>query len=423
MEAIDRRAFLASCIAAASSPHFLFAATPGAKPMGAVLSGALPPGPVMDDTLRNGIARHKIPAAIAMVAGPGRILYKGAFGLRESAGPPVTLDSIFRIASMTKAVTTVAALQLVEQGKVSLDEPVALHLAQFKNIQLLAGFDAQGEPILRPAVTAPTLRHLLTHTSGLCYDTWDADMFRYTAKHPIVDNVPCPLIFEPGTRWQYGQGLDWTGRLVEAVSGLTLEDYFQQNICHPLGMTDTTFIFPADKFERLVTNYDRDQSGELQQDERKPPTPPKTFSGGGGLFSTASDYIRFMQMILNQGRGPKGARVLRADTVAQMQINQIGALTAGKMKTKRPDLSSDVDIQPGQTEKWGLGFLINTTAYPGGRSAGSLAWAGLYNTYYWIDPKRALCAVILMQYLPFADKQALSLLSEFEQAIYAPKPS
>ena len=423
MEPIDRRAFLTSCLAAASSQHLLFAATPSANSMGGVLPSALPPGPVMDDTLRNGIARHKIPAAVAMVAGPHRILYRGAFGLRESGGPPVTPDSIFRIASMTKAVTTVAALQLVEQGKVSLDEPVALHLPQFRNIQLLAGFDAQGEPILRPAVTAPTLRHLLTHTSGLCYDMWDADMFRYTAQHPIVDNVPGPLIFEPGTRWQYGQGLDWTGRLVEAVSGLTLEDYFQQNICHPLGMTDTTFVFPSDKFERLVTNNHRNESGELLQDERKLPTPPKTFSGGGGLFSTAPDYIRFMQMILNHGLGPKGARVLRADTVAQMQINQIGALTAGKMKTQRPDLSSDVDIQPGQTEKWGLGFLINTTAYSGGRSAGSLAWAGLYNTYYWIDPKRALCAVILMQYLPFADHQALGLLGEFEQAVYAKKLS
>ena len=295
-------------------------------------------------------------------------------GHRESDGPPLQLDSIFRIASMTKAVTTVAALQLVEQGKVSLDEPVARHLPQFKNVQLLAGFDAQGEPILGPAVTPPTLRHLLTHTSGLCYDMWDPDMFRYTSKHPTADNVPGPLIFEPGTRWQYGQGLDWTGRLVETVSGLTLEDYFQQNICTPLGMADTSFIFPADKFERLVTNYHRNESGDLQQDERKLPTAPKTFGGGGGLYSTAADYIRFMQMILNQGLGPNGARVLRADTVAEMEVNQIGVLTPGKMKTQRPDLTSDVDMQPGRTEKWSLGFLLNTTAYPGGRSAGSLAW-------------------------------------------------
>ena len=221
---------------------------------------------------------------VAMVAGPDRVLYMGAFGHRESDGPPLQLDSIFRIASMTKAVTTVAALQLVEQGKVSLDEPVARHLPQFKNVQLLAGFDAQGEPILGPAVTPPTLRHLLTHTSGLCYDMWDPDMFRYTSKHPTADNVPGPLIFEPGTRWQYGQGLDWTGRLVETVSGLTLEDYFQQNICTPLGMADTSFIFPADKFERLVTNYHRNESGDLQQDERKLPTAPKTFGGGGGLY-------------------------------------------------------------------------------------------------------------------------------------------
>ena len=418
MEVIDRRAFLASCIAATSSPHLLIAAPPGNAS-----HGAAPMSAVLDDTLRNGIARRKIPAVVAMVAGPDRVLYMGAFGHRESDGPPLQLDSIFRIASMTKAVTTVAALQLVEQGKVSLDEPVARHLPQFKNVQLLAGFDAQGEPILGPAVTPPTLRHLLTHTSGLCYDMWDPDMFRYTSKHPTADNVPGPLIFEPGTRWQYGQGLDWTGRLVETVSGLTLEDYFQQNICTPLGMADTSFIFPADKFERLVTNYHRNESGDLQQDERKLPTAPKTFGGGGGLYSTAADYIRFMQMILNQGLGPNGARVLRADTVAEMEVNQIGVLTPGKMKTQRPDLTSDVDVQPGRTEKWSLGFLLNTTAYPGGRSAGSLAWAGLLNTYYWIDPKRDLCAVILMQYLPFADQRALSLLGEFEQAVYATKPS
>jgi CubicO group peptidase (beta-lactamase class C family) len=380
-------------------------------------------GAVLDDTLRNGITLRKIPAVVAMVADHDRVLYKGAFGHRETDGPPVQLDSIFRVASMTKAVTTVAALQLMERGKVSLDEPVARHLPQFKNVQLLAGFDAQGEPILRPAVTPPTLRHLLTHTSGLCYDMWDPDMFRYASKCPTPDNVPGPLIFEPGTRWQYGQGLDWTGRLVETISGLTLEDYFQQNICTPLGMADTSFIFPAEKFERLVTNYRRNESGDLQRDDRKFPTPPKTFGGGGGLYSTAADYIRFMQMILNHGLGPNGGRVLRADTVAEMEVNQIGALTAGKMKTQRPDLTSDVDLQPGQTEKWSLGFLINTTAYPGGRSAGSLAWAGLLNTYYWIDPKRDLCAVILMQYLPFADQRALGLLGEFEQAVYATKPS
>ncbi len=339
----------------------------------------------IDKTLSAAIARRGIPAVVAMVASGNKMLYAGAFGQRDTAGAAVKVDSIFQIASMTKAITTVAALQF-------------------------------GEPQLRPAKTIPTLRQLLTHTSGLCYDTWDADMFRYTTRQSAAANLPGPLMFEPGKRWQYGQGIDWAGRLVEAVGGLTLEDYFQQKILQPLGMVDTSYILPPAKFDRLVTNHSRAANGQLQQDERKLPVPPASFNGGGGLYSTAADYIRFMQMILNRGAG-----ILQPGTVASMRKNQIGALTAGKMKTSRPNRSADVDIQPEHTEKWGLGFLINTSPYAGGRAAGSLAWAGLFNTFYWIDPKRNLCAVLLMQFLPFVDKEAVGLLDEFERAVYQAK--
>jgi CubicO group peptidase (beta-lactamase class C family) len=183
-------------------------------------------------------------------------------------------------------------------------------------------------------------------------------------------------------------------------------------------MEDTSYILPASKFDRMVTRYHRENGGELQQNERKPPAPPATFNGGGGLYSTAADYVRFMQMILNRGTGPNNARILQPKTVESMMTNQIGELTAGKMKSFKPDTSADVDIQPGRTEKWGFGFLLNTTPYPGGRSAGSLAWAGLYNTFYWIDPKRSRCGVILMQFLPFVDKEAVGLLDDFERATY-----
>ena len=329
------------------------------------------------------------------------------------------VDSIFAIASMTKAITTVAALQLVEQGKVDLAEPVAGRLPQLANLDVLEGFDAAGKPSLRPAKTPLTLRHLLTHTSGFCYDTWDGNMFRYSSATPATDPAkPGPLMFEPGTRWQYGQGVDWAGRLVEAVSGATLENYFQEKIFRPLGMQDTSYILPAAKFDRMVSRYHRDEGGDLTQDERKMPTPPTAFNGGGGLYSTAGDYVRFMQMILNQGMGTNKARILQPKTVESMLANQIGELTAGKMKSFRPNTSADVDIQPGHTEKWGLGFLINTTAYAGGRSTGSLAWAGVYNTFFWIDPKRRRCAVILMQYLPFVDKEAVGLLNDFERVVY-----
>jgi methyl acetate hydrolase len=403
MQPIDRRAFLALGGSAAACLNPLLAAAGSA---------------VVDETLRSGIARRKIPAVVAMAASQNKTLYAGAFGQRDSSGMPVRVDSLFQIMSMTKPVTTVAALQLVEQGKVGLDEPVARRLPQFEKIQVLDGFDSNGNPSLRPAATPPTLRHLLTHTSGLCYDTWDADMFRYTIGHRESQTVHGPLMFEPGKRWQYGRGLDWAGRLVEAVSGMTLEEYFQQNILRPLAMEDTSYVLPPAKFERLVSNYGRAESGDWQQDERRLPAPPKSFNGGGGLYSTAADYVRFMQMILNHGRGPNHARILQAKTVESMKVNQIGALTAGKMKSFRPSASSDVDIQPGHTGKWGLGFLINTTPYKGGRSAGSLAWAGLYNTFFWIDPKHSFCAVILMQFLPFVAKEAVGLLDEFERAVY-----
>jgi CubicO group peptidase (beta-lactamase class C family) len=363
----------------------------------------------IDEVLRSGISRRHIPAVVAMASTATGTFYRGAFGVRDTGGTPVTTDSIFAIASMTKAITTVAALQLVEQRKVALDEPVAKHLPKLDKLDVLEGFDPAGNPILRPARTPITLKHLLTHTSGLCYDTWDEKAFRYAPKA-----AQATLMFEPGARWQYGQGCDWAGRLVEAISGMTLEDYFQAKILRPLGMVDTTYVLPEAKFDRLVTRWGRENGGPLKQVDRVMPKPPVSFNGGGGLYSTAADYTRFMQSILRKGEG-----ILQPKTVQSMMVNQIGSATAGKMRSFRPESSADVDVQPGSTEKWGLGFLINTTPYRGGRAAGSLAWAGLFNTFYWIDPKSSLCGVILMQFLPFVDKEAVGMLNDFETAVYA----
>jgi CubicO group peptidase (beta-lactamase class C family) len=404
MPYITRRAFVAGGVSAALRVGGQ-AATPGTDRV--------------DEVLRSGVARRKIPVAVGAAANGQKMLYSGAFGTRDGSGVAVRADSLFQIASMTKAITTTAALQLVEQGKVDLSEPVAKRLPQLANLDVLEGFDAEGKPSLRPARSQITLRHLLTHTSGLCYDTWDEQMFRYTSGRAAnAASKPGPLMFEPGTRWQYGQGVDWAGRLVEAISGATLEDYFQDKILRPLGMSDTSYILPEAKFERLVSNYHREPGGELKQDARKLPGRPTAFNGGGGLYSTVADYVVFMRMILNHGAGTNGVRILQAQTVESMFRNQIGELSAGKMKSFRPAASADVDIQPGHTEKWGLGFLINTTAYSGGRSAGSGAWAGLYNTFFWIDPHSDRCAVLMMQYLPFVDQEAVGLLDEFEKAVY-----
>jgi methyl acetate hydrolase len=384
----------------------------------------------IDETMQSGMQRRGIPAVVAMAARGSSILYSGAFGTRDAASAmPVDMNSVFSIASMTKAITTTAALQLVEQGKLKLDEPAAHHLPELGKLRVIAGFDEDtGDPMLRPATQPVTLRHLLTHTSGFAYVTWNEKMFRYAQKTGTLDadsitDPPSPLVFQPGTGWQYGTSLDWTGRMVEVVSGKSLERYFQDNILQPLGMKDTSYFMPPERFDRFVASYQRMPDGTMIPSPRVKPAPPVRPTGGGGLYSTAPDYIRFTQMILGRGTRPMEhggvARILKPETVAQMSRDQIGSLGAGKMPSFRPEDSAPVDMHPGAQDKWGFGFLINTIAYDGGRSAGSLAWAGFRNTYYWIDPHKDVSAVILMQFLPFADKQAIGMLADFERSVYA----
>jgi methyl acetate hydrolase len=374
------------------------------------------------ETLRTGIEKRGIPCAAAIVANAGNITYYGGFGKRDSATSiSVTTGSIFRIASMTKAITTTAALQLVEQGKVTLDEPVAKHLPQLAKLDVLEGFDSAGKPMLRPAKTQIALKHLLTHTSGFVYPTWNATLAQYNrvtgSNAPPTAVAPLtPLLFEPGTRWHYGTSVDWAGKLVEKISGLTLEQYFQKNILQPLGMKDTSFLVAPEKFERLVSSYRRQPDGKLKEDPRTQPPAPTEFNGGGGLFSTAADYIRFTQMILRKGRAEGKDQILSPKTVELMAVNQIGAVPIEPLKSTDPALTADLDVGPGN--KYSYGFLVNSLPELG-RPAGTLMWAGVENSFYWIDPKRSICAVIMMQFFPFLDPQGAGMLTDFAKAVYA----
>jgi CubicO group peptidase (beta-lactamase class C family) len=206
--------------------------------------------------------------------------------------------------------------------------------------------------------------------------------------------------------------------MLNVVTGKSLEQYFQANILQPLGMRDTSYFIPPEKFDRLVASYTHNADGTMAQWPRVKPMPPARPTGGGGLYSTVSDYIRFTQMILGKGT-LGGVRILNPESVAQMSRNQIGSLGAGKMPSFDHGDSADVDLHPGAEDKWGFGFLINPVAYAGGRSAGSLGWAGSKNTFYWIDPQRNLAAVILMHFVPFLDQAAVGMLGEFERAVYA----
>jgi methyl acetate hydrolase len=287
---------------------------------------------------------------------------------------------------------------------------------------VLEGFDASGKPILRPAKTPIALRHLLTHTSGFAYSTWNAVITQYnkvngsnpppTAVAPLI-----PLVFEPGTKWHYGPSVDWAGKLVEKISGLTLEQYFQNNILQPLGMKSTSFLVKPENFDRLVSSYRRQPDGKLKEDPRTQPAPPTAYNGGGGLFSTAADYIRFTQMILRKGRGGNKEEILRPKTVELMSANQIGAVNVEKLKTTDPTVTADLDVGPGN--KYTYGFLLNTMTSPEGRPPGTLMWAGVENSFYWIDPHRSLSAVIMMQFFPFLDPQGVGVLTDFTKAVYA----
>jgi CubicO group peptidase (beta-lactamase class C family) len=379
----------------------------------------------IDAALSRAVEAREVPGVVALAATDNGIMYEGAFGMRDLAkGPAMTLDTVFRIASMTKAVTSVATMQLVEQGKLRLEEPIDSVLPELASPQVLQGFDASGAPLLRPARQPITLRHLLTHTAGFGYEFWNPGLIRYvdvtgmpSLRTGKLAALRMPLVFDPGERWEYGINTDWVGRIVEAASGQSLDAYFRDQIFAPLGMTDTGFSLSATQEARLVNVHQRKADGSLEPTATEARAQSEFSSGGGGLYSTGRDYLVFLQMLLHKGRF-NGAQLLRPETVAMMAQNQIGDINAGIMKTAMPELSNDVDFFPGIACKWGLGYMINTQPGPAGRSAGSLTWAGIYNSYYWIDPQKRVTGVILTQILPFADQRAVRLYGEFESGVY-----
>ena len=383
----------------------------------------------IDKTLATLISKGDIPGFSAAAADASGVIYSAAFGRRSLGAPArMTEDSVFRIASMTKAITAAAAMQMVEQGKLSLDQPAREILPFLAYTKVLDGFGTGGVPLLRAPRGEITLRNLLTHTAGFVYDTWNANMNRYAqltglpaARTGKLAALEAPLGYDPGTKWEYGINIDMAGRMVELVSGLDLETYFQRHIFAPLGMTDTSFIQRPEWDSRLTTVHARKADGSLQPTATAaPPSAAERefFPGGGGLYSTTGDYLRFLRALMAGGE-LDGERILKPETVALMGQNHMGALNVLPMKSSIPALSNDVELFPGMDKKWGLSFLINTQDVPGRRSAGSLAWAGLNNTYYWLDPTRKVAGVIMTQILPFADKPVRDALDAFEAAIYA----
>ena len=376
----------------------------------------------IDAALSEATASKFVPGVVAMAATENGKIYEGAFGVRSlSGGPAMTLDTVFRIASMTKAITSVAAMQLVERGKLTLDGPLPEIDPALSAPQVLTGFNAAGRPQLRAAKRPITLKHLLTHTAGFCYEQWNPDLERCVAALGMpqmgsgrLAALRMPLMFDPGERWEYGINIDWVGRLVEELSGQKLDAYLAEHITGPLGMTDTGFTVSSEQRARQATVHQREPNGSLVPQPFEELTPREFLAGGGGLYSTAGDYLAFLQALLQGGGG-----ILKPETVALMGENHIGGLQAGILKTNNPPLTNDVDFFPGQQVRWGLGYMLTPEPGPDGRSPGSVAWAGIFNSYYWLDPVKRMAGVMMTQVLPFADPQVLAVYGAFERELYS----
>ncbi len=387
-------------------------------------SGASVAHQAIGEALRHATDAGALAGVVAMAATGKDIIYEGAFGRRDLSRPDrMTTDSVFMLASMTKAVTSVAAMQLVEQGKLSLDDPLDRLLPELAAPLVFEGFAGDGTPNLRSANRPITLRHLLTHTAGFTHQNWNPDIGRYQVATGTPDlgtgtnaSLRLPLLFDPGERWEYGISLEWVGKAIEAASGKTLGAYFRDRVTGPLGMDDTAFgAIPAHR-DRLVSTYRRDPSGSLQPIEIKS-SRGEYEAGGGGLYSSALDYIAFLQMLLNHGQH-NDERILKPETVQLMGQNHIGDLEVTKMTTVVPAVSNDFELFPGMAKKWGLSALINTERGPNGRSAGSLSWGGIANSYFWADPTKQVAGVFMTQLFPFGDPMALDLCGGFERRIY-----
>jgi CubicO group peptidase (beta-lactamase class C family) len=383
----------------------------------------------LDAILADGIAAGQAPGVTAMVADRDGIQYSGAAGERlRGSAVAMTPDTVLWVASMTKALTSVAAVQCVERGLLDLDAPAARVLPAIGALGVLTGFDAQGTPLTRAPRRPITLRHLLSHTAGCSYEIWNTDMQKVQAVLAIPGVIGCslkalelPLVADPGERWEYGVGIDWAGQMVEAVTGAPLGDFMRQNLWEPLGMHDTAFRISPGMRERLAGVHLRREDGAFAPFPFEITQEPEFQMGGGGLYSTVGDYTRFMRMVLNLGQ-LDGERVLKPETVLHhLMLNQIGNCRVRLLKAAIP-LTADAEFFPGVRKRWSLAFQINEEPTFTGRPAGSLSWAGLANSFYWIDPQRGIAGVLATQTFPFADAGVMDLLYAFEKGVYDTLP-
>ena len=380
----------------------------------------------LDELFTNATQSKHVPGVVAICRHRDGLLYEGAFGqLDTERGDALPLDAVFWWASMTKVCTTIAAMQLVEQDKLALDAPIDTYLPKLNAPQVLEGSEPDGTPKLRAARTPITMRNLLNNTAGYGYTTWNQDLLAASFKLQLGfmpadwdEVVRTPLLFDPGTQWAYGVSSDIAGLAVEAVSGMKLSEYFARYIFEPLGMKDVTYEMGDERRARMPSLYTRQSETEFFQMPRTREGGEVFCGGGGGLSGPARDFLRLLEAILHGG-SLDGHRILTAESVSEMSRNQIGEINVEPMTNCFPAMSGVLDFFPGMTQKFGLGFLINTETSQHGRSAGGLAWGGLCNTYFFIDPEKGIAGLLFAQMFPFMDPKVLELFGAFEAGLSA----
>ncbi|EUB74340.1 beta-lactamase [Pseudomonas sp. GM41(2012)] len=367
-----------------------------------------------------------VPGVVAAITGRDGLIYEGASGQRTlgQAGA-MTTDSVFAMFSTTKAITATAVLQLVEEGRLDLDAPARNYVPMIGELKVLEGFDSDGTPRLRAPKKHITTRMLLLHTAGLGYEFFNENYNRLVqeGRQPSIISgslaaLLTPLLFEPGEQWEYGSNMDWAGLVVEAITGKRLGDVMQQRIFEPLGMTDTAFSMTTSMLQRRAGMHQREEDGSLTAVEGSLlPEEPEVHMGGHGLFSTVKDYCLFIRAWLNDGQGDHG-RILKPETIRFAEKNGLDNLKIKALPCVIPSISHTAEFFPGMPKSWALSFMVNEQDAPTGRPAGSLAWAGLANLFYWIDRKNGIGGFWATQILPFVDPVSTNGYLDFETAAY-----
>lgn len=376
----------------------------------------------LDSVISSAVAQQDAPFLVAMTGNAQGVTWSGAAGA-SSPGKAAAASTVFRIFSQTKAVGSTAAMIMIERGKLSPDTTVESILPEFGAMKVVDGFGPDGPKMRAPRVQA-TLRHLATHTSGLAYEFWNADMPKYLemTQHPSIlsglnVSLKYPLMFDPGERWAYGIGIDWLGQMVEKVDGRRIDQFCKEEIFDPLKMTDTAFEVEDHMAARLAGVNIRGEDGKFADFALAPPSKPEFYGMGHALYSTAPDYMRFLRMFLNKGT-LEGARILSEASVQTMLQNHIGSTPIPYLTSTAPPLTADVDFFPGKRKSHSLGFMRFDEDIPGMRRAGSQGWAGVLNSHYWFDPKSNLAGVLMTQSLPFIEPRYAATYEAFERAAY-----